>query len=319
VIHPLIVHLPIGILLLAVGFEWIVRKERNTFLGAAMPLIWRIGAAMAVLSCLSGWWMRQSGTYTGPVIDYHQWAGIATAVVSLAVSFFQYRFWWGIFTAVLVGITGHFGGTLTHGEGYLWGTATAEAATVEPVERHTDLPDTVVAPAAVAAIQRLQKAGLTVIPVAQGSPWLTISFVNQYTPADSLFELLETVAPQVTRLRLNDVKIPEQSWEKLGHLPHLSRIYLYGSNVKDVDLQHLTGLKYLKYINLSHTEITAGATPYLEKMPGLQQVYLYKTNIQPGDWPGILATLSRVQVDTGNYHVATLATDTTMLTTENKY
>jgi uncharacterized membrane protein len=127
-LHPLIVHLPIGILLLNALLVVLSKREKFAHLSTAIPLILLLGAISAVAACVTGWILSQNGGYTERVLFYHQWLGIATAAASLILYYSKkyYNVWlW----ALLVGgisVTGHFGGTLTHGENYLFNTQNTE-------------------------------------------------------------------------------------------------------------------------------------------------------------------------------------------------
>jgi len=128
--HPVLVHLPIGILIFAVVLLWLSRNEK--FADQKKAIFWALalGAATAVLSCISGWMLSSSGEYDEATLGLHQWMGIGTAFISLiALFYFNKEKQTGqkpgaslISTSVLmlsIVITGHLGGTLTHGEGYL--------------------------------------------------------------------------------------------------------------------------------------------------------------------------------------------------------
>jgi uncharacterized membrane protein len=123
--HPVIVHLPIGILLLALVFEFLSRREKFDGLKTAVPLSFLLGTLSAAGACLTGYLLSQSGEYEAETLGQHQWLGIGTMVVS-------FLFYWlkkrdnrliiNVLSFVLLsGITAtsHLGGTLTHGSDYL--------------------------------------------------------------------------------------------------------------------------------------------------------------------------------------------------------
>jgi uncharacterized membrane protein len=124
--HPVLVHLPIGILLLAILFHWLSSKEKYAGLSTAIPIAYLSGAITAILSCITGYLLSGSGEYDETTLNLHQWMGILVAFVSTTGYLFsrtnnhQQLKWVSIALAVLLTITGHLGGTLTHGEGYLW-------------------------------------------------------------------------------------------------------------------------------------------------------------------------------------------------------
>lgn len=117
--HPLLVHLPIGILLF--GFALMLyQKVRKVDVTEAISLAWLAGAVAALLSCGAGWLLVQSGDYEAEAVQVHQWTGLATAALSfLTYAFTKYRWMLASATVILLTIAGHYGGNLTHGERYL--------------------------------------------------------------------------------------------------------------------------------------------------------------------------------------------------------
>lgn len=119
--HPLIVHLPIGFLLLAVLLEfWPGDRVRP-----AIRVAWVLGAASAVAAAGAGWLLASDGGYGGPNLFWHRWAGVSVAVLAVAGIFVQNRGGmvakgYGALTALVLTLAGHQGGNLTHGEDYLF-------------------------------------------------------------------------------------------------------------------------------------------------------------------------------------------------------
>jgi uncharacterized membrane protein len=122
--HVVAVHFPIALLLLAGAIELgrvlIGKKEHS--ITAAVCLVF--GAFFAIVSSISGWF-HGSTFAPSAILTIHFYLGLATAAVSvlaicalIAARVKVYR------AAVLVGallvaLTGHYGGSLTHGSGYL--------------------------------------------------------------------------------------------------------------------------------------------------------------------------------------------------------
>jgi uncharacterized membrane protein len=130
--HPLVVHLPIGFLIFAFLLEIYGRWHKNPALSMAISLALLAGAISALVASVLGYMLSLSGDYEEAMLDTHFWLGIATTVVAF--------FAWAIRTGkldipklngvkpnvatltlvfLLVGITGHYGGNLTHGSDYL--------------------------------------------------------------------------------------------------------------------------------------------------------------------------------------------------------
>ena len=125
-LHPLLVHLPIGILLLAILFEWLPAKKKYRYLKRSTQTILLIGSGTAILSCFTGYLLSQSGDYESVLVGWHQWMGIALTVYSLGYAWMRSEkgfkpFYkpFSVVLAILLSITGHLGGSLTHGEDYL--------------------------------------------------------------------------------------------------------------------------------------------------------------------------------------------------------
>ncbi|MDO6601079.1 DUF2231 domain-containing protein [Arenibacter palladensis] len=130
--HPLVVHLPIGFLIFAFMFELYGRWKRDFTVSVGIEFALLAGALSAAVACVLGYMLSLSGDYEQAMLDTHFWFGIATTLVTF--------FAWSIrsgklnipklsglkpnmagltLVVVLVGITGHYGGNLTHGSDYL--------------------------------------------------------------------------------------------------------------------------------------------------------------------------------------------------------
>jgi uncharacterized membrane protein len=125
-LHPVLVHLPIGILLLGCLFLWQSRKDRFAHLQPAINIILLLGMISAILACITGFILSQTGDYDQEAVDLHQWMGISVTVASAITYFFHKKIslqkWqlpMGFLLLMLIFITGHLGGSLTHGSDYL--------------------------------------------------------------------------------------------------------------------------------------------------------------------------------------------------------
>lgn len=139
--HPLIVHLPIGILFLSFLFECLSFREQYKVLRKAVQPALFLGALFAIAAATSGYFLRQEGGYTQAIADRHQNFGIITAVLSLVVFVVrpkvkywvddpvrkkQVRLALSVPLILCLSITGHWGGALTHGEDYLFAAVSLE-------------------------------------------------------------------------------------------------------------------------------------------------------------------------------------------------
>lgn len=137
-LHPLLVHLPVGILLMAILLYFLSLKQKFLQLRFAVSYSLLFGAIGAAFSCLTGFLLSQSGEYETGLVSRHQWLGISLTAVAF-VNYYTVKTnkpfakWLLLITGLLVMITGHLGGTLTHGEGYLTQSAKSSSTTIKPV------------------------------------------------------------------------------------------------------------------------------------------------------------------------------------------
>jgi len=124
--HVVLVHLPIGILLLACLFQWLERKPRFSSLHAAAGIAFLVGMICAIFSAITGYLLSLTGDYDEQLVNTHQWFGISVASVSIVMYYFHRRHApattqtaVSVVLFLLIIITGHLGGSLTHGSDYL--------------------------------------------------------------------------------------------------------------------------------------------------------------------------------------------------------
>ncbi|SEK54490.1 Uncharacterized membrane protein [Chitinophaga rupis] len=131
-LHPLIVHLPIGFLLLAVLFDLLGYTKKYAHLRSAVPLTLLAGFVMAVLACVFGYMLSLSGDYDRTTLSHHKLAGIGLALIAGLLFLLTTRRFKAVYTVTptlfstllvglfgLMGYAGHQGGNLTHGSDYL--------------------------------------------------------------------------------------------------------------------------------------------------------------------------------------------------------
>ncbi|WP_316819983.1 c-type cytochrome domain-containing protein [Pedobacter gandavensis] len=135
--HPILVHLPIGILLLGCFFQLLTINTKFSFLRPAIPIICLLGALAAIFSSASGYLLSQSGDYEGDLVELHFWMGIGVSVIA-SILYLMYRI--GVkevllnatsaALVILITLTGHYGGSLTHGSDYMTAALKGESTKV---------------------------------------------------------------------------------------------------------------------------------------------------------------------------------------------
>lgn len=151
--HPLIVHLPIGLLLFALIMEVLKRGAKQKKYDSAIQLCLLLGAVTAVFAAISGWGLAAEGGYEKVSLFRHRWLGI-TVAIGAVLTYWSYRFGGSSFRKiypVLLLITnsalilaGHFGGVMTHGANYLFATSQEHKKVANIAE--ADVYEVIVAP-----------------------------------------------------------------------------------------------------------------------------------------------------------------------------
>lgn len=455
--HPLLVHLPIGILFLAFLFECLSLSERHKMIRSAIQpaLFW--GSIFAIASAITGFFLRKEGGYEESLATLHQNAGIATAVLSLTVYVLRRRFKFWIINhrkrkqarillfiplILLLSVTGHLGGSLTHGEDYLFAVVSANNSEVpDPalkIKAIANIPDAILYRDVIqpilearcydchssrkqkgelrldredlierggkhgavigdgladssnlfkrlmlpledehhmppnekpqlssseialikywlsenpfftkqisesanggkitAIIQSLQEAplqswiphepvkapdektlrtlnthGLHPIPLAGGSNYLMISFTDARKITDEQIKQLLEIKDQLVWLNLSYTNITDQQLEGISKLSNLRVLYLNYTRVSDSGLSHLSTLSELRLLNLAGTRVTDLAIPVFLKLEKLTNLFLYQTPLTKEGIEKFTAQRGEVELDTGNYILEKLPTDT---------
>lgn len=152
--HPVLVHFPIGMLVVACVLALFSRKESYKNIGPAISLSLLFGSVAAILACFTGYLLSLQGGYEQDTLNFHQWLGLAVAAISLFL-YFLYKD--GVRNSfiekfkskrvailflmfILIGVTGHFGGTLTHGKGYFKDALPTAIKTAVGIEEASEEP-----------------------------------------------------------------------------------------------------------------------------------------------------------------------------------
>jgi predicted CXXCH cytochrome family protein len=128
--HPLMLHFPIALLLLAllmeffrfspkyIGQEFYQSFTKNLFLFAAFT---------SLITALMGLFLSLEEGYSGDVLDRHKWSGTAMVFLASILYSIRNRSWYrakiaqissGVTAATLI-LAAHFGATLTHGDDFI--------------------------------------------------------------------------------------------------------------------------------------------------------------------------------------------------------
>ena len=124
-LHPLFVHLPIGLIVLIAALEGISRFTRYRLANSNAGFVLLLAVPTSICTAICGWLLSLGGGYQDSLLQWHKWTGIATAALCLVTALFYglnlkkaYRV--SLFTSVvLLMVASHYGGSLKHGSDYL--------------------------------------------------------------------------------------------------------------------------------------------------------------------------------------------------------
>lgn len=130
--HPLIVHLPIGFLLLAIIFDGISYHKKYGYLLPAVPFTLLMGFVSAAAACVMGYLLSLTGDYDDQILNNHKLSGISLTlmagvlygmttdafrkIISISRPLFSGL---SMATLMLLSYAGHKGANLTHGNDYI--------------------------------------------------------------------------------------------------------------------------------------------------------------------------------------------------------
>jgi uncharacterized membrane protein/mono/diheme cytochrome c family protein len=126
-LHVVVLHLPIGIVLVTLAVELLARRERFRALAELTSILWWAAAVTAVVTATLGLMHAQEGA-VGAAVTWHRAFGLTFAAAVVAAAVLRqlrpgvYKFSHvpiAIALVVLVTLTGHYGGNITHGSDFL--------------------------------------------------------------------------------------------------------------------------------------------------------------------------------------------------------
>jgi len=131
-LHPMMVHFPIALILVAAVMElFTLNNFRHSFRSGIRVLV-ILGAISAIASAGMGWLLAENEEISGSMLDFHRIIGLSSAGLSVLLLVLLHKselnpgpslvktFRFFLFlTGVGIGVAGHLGAALTHGEDYL--------------------------------------------------------------------------------------------------------------------------------------------------------------------------------------------------------
>lgn len=128
--HPMFLHFPIVILLLAIVLDFVLPQNRDrTFSKLLVDALFLLGALTASITVVMGLFLSHEELASGPILWGHKWMGVAVAGFAYLIVHIRNiepskpAVMKGLYLAMAscIVVGGHLGSELTHGEDFLWG------------------------------------------------------------------------------------------------------------------------------------------------------------------------------------------------------
>ncbi|MHA4896398.1 c-type cytochrome domain-containing protein [Pedobacter sp. PWIIR3] len=148
--HPMLLHFPIVLLMLAMVLEFFrfkaVYAKENLYQSFTSGLL-LTATLFAAITVVMGLFLSKEPAYGGSLLNWHKWSGVSVVFLGSLIYWYRNATWYKtaaarggavLLTLVLIA-TGHYGATLTHGNNFV----------LEPVSKPTIVPKVPIAQARV--------------------------------------------------------------------------------------------------------------------------------------------------------------------------
>jgi uncharacterized membrane protein len=159
--HPLVVHFPIALVLLALVVECVGLFRWGKSIQASAGFVLALATISALAAAFLGWILGRNGGYEGGLVTRHMWGGISLAaalVICFAIRGWNTKLYGATLfaTVCLLAWTSDQGGKLTHGEGFMTehmpGNLRSLLNVPPPTEKHATASSSASAPTSAAVL-----------------------------------------------------------------------------------------------------------------------------------------------------------------------
>jgi uncharacterized membrane protein len=161
------------------------------------------------------------------------------------------------------------------------------------------------------AISTLKKDfGVIIRPLSVSSNYLEIKIPALISHSPEFWKSYKEIAPNLVTLNLSEAVLDRKLLADYCVALQLRKIYLNGAELRKDALKSLQGLNHLRYLNLVSTKISKQDLEDISSLVSLEEVYVFGHSIAAADLRNFITSHPKIRVDTGNYRLPRLATDT---------
>ena len=129
-LHPLIIHFPIVVLIMAMVLEFFRFKERfrtEKLYHDFTTYLWLTGALFAAFTAIMGLFLSKEAGYEGDTLQFHKWFGVSVVFASTLIYWCRNAGWYSapvarsaaVVTVLCLTVAGHYGADITHGDNFI--------------------------------------------------------------------------------------------------------------------------------------------------------------------------------------------------------
>jgi uncharacterized membrane protein len=144
--HPLLLHFPIVLLILAMVLEFFrfqTKYRTQEFYQRFTSSLLLGGTLLSALTVIMGLFLSQEGDYAGSVLWWHKWAGVSIVFTATFIIWSRNAPWYkdpaakagALLTSFCIIFAGHYGAVLTHGDNFIFGPIMVQDANMVPLDQ----------------------------------------------------------------------------------------------------------------------------------------------------------------------------------------
>ena len=145
-LHPMILHFPIVLLILAMLMEFF--RFRSTFANERLydqftTVLLLSGALLAAITAIMGLFLAREPGYDSNSVQWHKWFGASIVFISSAIYWLRNASWYkrpmaqsgAVATVCFLMIAGHYGANITHGDNFVLGPVMKSSRQLVPIDQ----------------------------------------------------------------------------------------------------------------------------------------------------------------------------------------